>query len=73
MAIFCQTKLIFVGLGLATVKKICAKWRKMCLFGPDSVPLKQVLYKIGQKFRFVVRNKNQLLSMSVETVTGAII
>jgi hypothetical protein len=45
VAIFCQTKQIFVGRSLATVKKICEVWRKMGLFGPDSVPPNQLRAK----------------------------
>ena len=43
VAIFCQTKPIFAGRSSATVKKICPVWRKMGLFGPDSVPPHQLL------------------------------
>jgi hypothetical protein len=43
VAIFCQTKQIFAGRSNATVKKICEVWRKMGLFGPDSVPPNQLL------------------------------
>jgi hypothetical protein len=42
VTIFCQTKQIFVGRSSATVKKICEVWRKMGLFGPDSVPPNQL-------------------------------
>jgi hypothetical protein len=45
VAIFCQTKLIFAGRSLATVKKICEVWRKMGLFWPDSVPPNQLQKK----------------------------
>jgi hypothetical protein len=41
VAIFCQTKRIFVGRSSATVKKICEVW-KMGLFGPDSAPPNQL-------------------------------
>ena len=43
MVNFCQTKRIFVGRSAAKVKKICEVWRKMGLFGPDSVPPNQLL------------------------------
>jgi hypothetical protein len=43
VAIFCQTKQIFAGRSSTTVKKICEVWRKMGLFGPDSVPPNQLL------------------------------
>jgi hypothetical protein len=38
VAIFRQTKRIFEGRSSATVKKMCEVWRKMDLFGPDSLP-----------------------------------
>jgi hypothetical protein len=41
---FCQTKWIFAVRSSATVKKIREVWRKMGLFGPDSVPPNQLLF-----------------------------
>jgi hypothetical protein len=46
VAIFCQTKRIFAGRSSAKVKKMGEVWRKMVLFGPDSVPPNQLLKMI---------------------------
>jgi hypothetical protein len=40
-------KRIFVGHSSAMVKKMGEVWRKMSLFGPDSVPPNQLLYMIA--------------------------
>jgi hypothetical protein len=42
MVIFWQTKRIFAGRSSAMVKKIREVWRQMGLFGPESVPPKQL-------------------------------
>jgi hypothetical protein len=45
VTIFCHTKRFFVDSSITTVKKMGEVWRKMGLFGPDSVPLNQLFLK----------------------------
>ena len=70
MTIFCQTKRIFVGRSSATVKKICEGWRKMGLFGPDSVPPNQLHYLI---VNFLYANNSQMYGIKIHPIWGHVI